>query len=210
MNAAIWMLRYHIDESARETYVSWFHDVHIPEKLARPGYTWANHYVAPTVSTNGTREYIAMFGGTQTRVFLDPSPAQLKPRQDALTREMMQLRQQSNGVILAHEWSGGEGDATSATPVHSAALRVHWLATQNADEAIGAYAVQTLAPQLVGHEQTTRITKLIAVTHGTRHVLVEQCSAVASADANSVDDSALPQDVTHSMFAGERLWPTAN
>lgn len=207
MNAAVWMLRYHIEESARETYVSWFHDVHIPEKLARPGYTWANHYVSPTTDANGAREYIAMFGGAATRVFLDPSPAQLKPRQDALTREMMQLRQQSSGAIFAHEWSAGEGDANSAAPVHSPGLRVHWLSTGSADEAVGAYAVQTLAPRLLASGHSSRVSKLIAVTQAVRHVMLEQQSTTDSAIGAPAD---LPEDVTHSAFAGERLWPPAN
>ena len=206
MNAAVWMLRYHIAESDRATYVAWFHDVHIPEKLARPGYNWANHYAAPAVSANGTREYIAMFGGTQTRVFLDPSPAQLKPRQDALTRDMMALRQQSSGVIFAHEWSAGTGDATSLLPVHATDLRVHWLATESADEAVGAYAVQTLAPDLLAQERATRVSKLIAVTSGVRHVMLEQG---AGEDAAPMPLSDLPEGVSAFAFAGRRLWPTA-
>lgn len=206
MNAALWMLRYHIDESDRATYVDWFHTVHIPEKLARSGYNWANHYGAPMVSTNGTREYIAMFGGTQTRTFLDPSPAQLKPRQDALTRDMMQLRQHASGAIFSHEWSAGTGDPSSLSPIHAEHLRVHWLATESADEAVGAYAVQTMSPHLLANGRATRVSKLVAVTASVRHVVLEQC---APGDGAPGQLSDLPDGVTTSTFAGERLWPAA-
>ena len=204
MNAAVWMLHYHINESDRDKYVAWFHDVHIPEKLARSGYTWASHHAGVVDTSTDSREYVAMFGGTQTRVFLDPSPAQLKPRQDALTREMMQLRQRSSGVIFAHEWSDGEGAAVSIDAVHSPTLRVHWLETESADEAIGAYAVQSLAPTLLARGATRRISKLIGVTRGTRHVLLEQQD---NDDGDAATVSDLPADVTHRTYRGHRLWP---
>ena len=46
MDRGIWAIWYELPEErkAREEYVGWFHEVHIPEKLARPGYLWAAHY----------------------------------------------------------------------------------------------------------------------------------------------------------------------
>ena len=41
MTGAIWALAYEISNDDRETYLDWFHRIHIPEKLARPGYRWA-------------------------------------------------------------------------------------------------------------------------------------------------------------------------
>ena len=51
MAVAIWMIRYDLYEDQAETYLQWFNEVHIPEKLARTGYTWAAHY---KVSSNQT------------------------------------------------------------------------------------------------------------------------------------------------------------
>jgi hypothetical protein len=45
-----------------------------------------------------------MFGGS-TKVFLDPSPAQLKLTQTENTRAMMWLRQNPSAAILVHKWS---------------------------------------------------------------------------------------------------------
>jgi len=40
----IWLIKYGLQQEAQEEYLDWFHDIHIAEKLARPGYTWASHY----------------------------------------------------------------------------------------------------------------------------------------------------------------------
>ena len=64
------------------------------------------HIWAPPVSANSDLyRFIAIFGGHSTRVFLDPSPAQLKLTQSDDTRAMMVLRQNPSSAILAHEWS---------------------------------------------------------------------------------------------------------
>ena len=97
---------YDIAAVDRDHYVDWFHRYHIPEKLARLGYRWAAYFEAPSPSANSDLYgYIGIFGGDSTRVFLDPSPAQLKLTQSDETRAMMALRQNPSSAILAHEWS---------------------------------------------------------------------------------------------------------
>ena len=44
MDRAVWAIIYDLPEEGRDEYMEWYHEVHIPEKLARPGYTWAAHY----------------------------------------------------------------------------------------------------------------------------------------------------------------------
>ena len=44
MDRAVWAIIYDLPEEGRDEYMDWYHGVHIPEKLARPGYTWAAHY----------------------------------------------------------------------------------------------------------------------------------------------------------------------
>ena len=39
MDRAVWAIIYDLPEEGRDEYMEWFHGVHIPEKLARPGYT---------------------------------------------------------------------------------------------------------------------------------------------------------------------------
>ena len=105
MAASVWLLNYDIAAADRDHYLSWFHDEHISEKLARPGYSWAAHYEAPASNdAAGLYRYSGMLGGDSTKVFLDPSPAQLKLTQTENTRAMMRLRQNLSAAILAHEW----------------------------------------------------------------------------------------------------------
>ena len=100
MTGAIWALAYDISNDDSQSYLDWFHQIHIPEKLARPGYRWATHFEGSATTPN-MQSYIALFGGISTRTFLDPSPAQLKTKQDDLTREMMARRRNPFATILA-------------------------------------------------------------------------------------------------------------
>ena len=102
----IWIINYALAEAATESYLEWFRREHIPEKLARPGYTWAAHYrsVLDAAATAVPVRYTALFGGTDSRVFYNPSPAQIKPTQPPLTREMMAHRRSPEMVIASMEW----------------------------------------------------------------------------------------------------------
>ena len=78
MDQGLWAIWYEIADDQRAAYLDWFHRVHIPEKLARPGYRWAAHY---ELGHGGRgRGHVALFGGDTTHTFLDPSPRQLATR----------------------------------------------------------------------------------------------------------------------------------
>ena len=107
MSQAIWILQYDLTSGSEYEYLNWFHNIHIPEKLARPGYLWAVHYkgqIGALVNSENRRSYLALFGGISTRTFLDPSPSELRGTQDDLTREMMGKRLLSKGDVFALEW----------------------------------------------------------------------------------------------------------
>lgn len=229
--SAIWLLRYDIESDARERYLAWFHDVHIPEKLARPGYTWAAHYEGPPAEARSNASsdaapdssvssgFVALFGGDATRVFLDPSPAQLKPRQDALTREMMGLRQHAFGLILAHEWSTpGPG------PIVSPGLGLCFLSgseTSGAngnvpvnDESIGAWAVQALLPGVEASGDDVRIGKWVSATVQPRHVITLEMSRDQNPASGDFTDRALAGHPAIAgalmQWAGHRIWPASD
>ena len=204
MTGAIWALAYEILNDDREAYLDWFHQIHIPEKLARPGYRWAAHFEGST-TTPDAHSYIALFGGISTRIFLDPSPAQLKPKQDDLTREMMTRRHNPFATILGHEWrddstpSTGNDDRVAAEAIPSGAIpsgAIHsdWLEFLVIDaagqgEAIGAWTVQTLLPKLQKHNpdaaKTAAVThKLISVTGAPAHILFYETNQTGLADDN--------------------------
>ena len=232
MTGAIWALAYDISNDDRQSYLDWFHRIHIPEKLNRPGYRWAAHFEGSTTTPN-THSYIALFGGISTRIFLDPSPAQLKPKQGDLTRKMMARRRNPFATILAHEWrddstpSKSNDETAAAEAINSEAIhsdRLDFLVIDAAGqgEAIGAWAVQTLLPKLQKNDpdaaQTTGIThKLISVTGAPAHILFYETNQFRLADdataaINRFDTqvpilSDMPETASVCHRSGARIWP---
>ena len=225
MTGAIWALAYEISNDDRETYLDWFHRIHIPEKLARPGYRWAAHFEG-SASTPDTHSYIALFGGISTRIFLDPSPAQLKTKQDDLTRDMMAQRRNPFTKILAHEWSdGNKPSANNKGAMGADAINSDWLDflvidAAGHDEAIGAWAVQNLLPKLQKNNQNAAKTggithKLVSVTGAPTHILFYEKNQTRSADdatASRFDPQApilsdMPETASLCYRSGKRIWP---
>ena len=90
MDHGIWAIWYDIAANNKNAYLDWFHHVHIPEKLSRPGYRWAAHY---ELGHGGRgRGYLALFGGDTTQTFLNPSSGQLATRQNAETKKFTGMR----------------------------------------------------------------------------------------------------------------------
>jgi hypothetical protein len=226
MTSAIWALAYDISNDDRQSYLDWFHRIHIPEKLARPGYRWAAHFEG-SATTPKTHGYIALFGGISTRIFLDPSPAQLKTKQDGLTRGMMARRRNPFAAILAHEWSDGSTPSTSNDDAISAdAVNSDWLDFLVIDaagqgEAIGAWAVQNLLPKLqkskLDAAKNAVITrKFISVTGAPVHILFHETSRTGLADDATTTSrfdlqapilSDMPVTASLCHRSGKRIWP---
>jgi hypothetical protein len=227
MTSAIWALAYDILNDDRQSYLDWFHRIHIPEKLNRPGYRWAAHFEGSTTTPN-TYSYIALFGGISTRIFLDPSPAQLKIKQDDLTRGMMARRRNPFATILAHEWSDRSTPSTSNDDAISAdAINSDWLDFLVIDAAgqgenIGAWAVQNLLPKLQKNKLDAAkngvITrKFISVTGAPAHILFHETNRTGLADdttaaASRIDSEALilsdmPETTSLCHRSGKRIWP---
>ena len=226
MTGAIWALAYEISNDDRETYLDWFHRIHIPEKLARPGYRWAAHFEGST-STPDTHSYIALFGGISTRIFLDPSPAQLKTKQDDLTREMMAQRRNPFATILVHEWSDSSTPSTSndhmmaVEPINSDRLDFLVIDAAGQGEAIGAWAAQTFLPKLQKDNpdaaKSAAIThKLISVTGAPAHILFYETNRTGLADdatsTSPFDPQAsiltdMPETASLCHRSGKRIWP---
>ena len=101
MDRGIWAIWYDIPDEQGTAYLEWFHGVHIPEKLGRPGYLWAAHYrITREAAHTG---YLALFGGETTHTFLNPSPQQLLKRQSDETKRFMGMRRNAAACILAEE-----------------------------------------------------------------------------------------------------------
>ena len=164
----IWLLIYGIADKNHDRYIDWFHHTHIDEKLTRPGYDWAAHYKVQSSTSVQDHNYIALFGSASSRTFFDPSPKQLKPRQDALTREMIGYRTQPVSLVCTCEWS-------NVADKHHA-IQSEWIALDVFDEKtddqdVMAWCAQQGSPAL---EQDHLLHQLLASSGAPRHLtLVE-------------------------------------
>jgi hypothetical protein len=178
MAAAIWMIIYDLDRAHADRYLQWFNDVHIPEKLARPGYTWAAHYKVIADDDAADSRYVALFGGSDSRVFYHPSPAQIKPSQPPETRQMMSYRSNSNMFILSEEWvfdgdagSLDTGSLDSSPCINAESISLALFNADGNDENLGAWLVQDY---LINSAAAGVTRKLLASTGSARHVVVHE------------------------------------
>lgn len=186
MTNAVWIIMYELQRARAAEYLGWFHDVHIPEKLARPGYDWASHYqVMPgddeASSGDGDMACIALFGGRATSVFYNPSPAQLKPTQPPETRDMMICRKNSRSLILSGEWAvDGHGVANEGKPaIDAEIIAVALCDTAGNDEDFGAWLVQNHVECVARDEGCIGVRKFLASAGGAKHAIFHERSDIA-------------------------------
>jgi hypothetical protein len=173
MADAVWMIIYDLERGHADEYLQWFDAVHIPEKLARPGYTWAAHYRITADTEPANPGYVALFGANDSRVFYNPSPAQIKPRQTPETRAMMALRSNSNMLILSEEWSldAATGSTASSSAVIAQQISLALFDTNDNDENLGAWLTQEY---LVSSGAASVTRKFLVSTGLVRHVLIRE------------------------------------
>ena len=221
MAASVWLLRYDIAAADRDHYLSWLHNEHISEKLARPGYRWAAHYEAPaSADAPGLYRYIGMFGGGSTKVFLDPSPAQLKLTQTENTRAMMGLRQNPSAAILAHEWSSFATDnildGQITRQITGRYIDLLSIEAPQHDERIGSIAAQYLALDFVAQDGAIACHKFTNVMGAPRHMMLFEMASggcrpgSAEAPVTPLDLAYLEDfgdDLQLARRWGQKIWP---
>ena len=200
-----------LDRAHADRYLRWFDEVHIPEKLARPGYTWAAHYQVIVDEKQGDSRYIALFGGTDSRTFLDPSPAQIKPHQPAETRAMMAHRSNSKMLILSEEWTFDSDNAAaeSSPRINAESIGVALFDAGANDETLGAWLVQDYLAN-AGKAGVAR--KFLASAGEPRHVLVQELGKHETAQGTTQDAwservSSVPSRASVSALVARRVWP---
>jgi hypothetical protein len=180
MTGAIWIIMCELQPARTAEYLEWFHEVHIPEKLSRPGYDWASHYRVAR-DGDGDAGYIALFGGRNTSVFYNPSPAQLKPTQSAETRDMMSCRKNSRSLILSGEWAfDGHGVASeSYSAIDAGVIAVALCNTAGNDEDFSAWLVQDHLNTVARDHGCIGVRKYLASTGGAKHAIFHERSDLA-------------------------------
>ena len=220
MDRGIWAIWYGLDDDRRLEYERWFHEVHIPEKLSRPGYLWASHY-----RLENDDGYVALFGGVTAHVFLNPSPAQLAARQSAETRSFMSMRRQPSACILAEEArvDGPDADKRGAngTPGPVIQLGNYNAASPAVEDDLGAWYAQERLPVLAKLPGCVGARKMLATVGAHKHAILHEFISLEmreehfgpheaqARDPNTWMGRVRPQ-LTHaprSPAIGRRIWP---
>lgn len=223
MDRGIWAIGYEIAGEDQAEYLEWFHGVHIPEKLSRPGYAWAAHYELGHDEA-GTG-YLALFGGVTAHAFFNPSPNQLLARQSAQTRRMMGMRRQASAAILAEETrvDGPDcalrGSGMTSGPVIQ--FGNYNAASPAVEDDLGAWYAQERLPLLATLPGCIGARKLLAAAGAYKHAILHEFASIELRERHFAPHEAQARDpatwmgrlrpqLTHaprSPAIGRRIWP---
>lgn len=225
MDRGIWAIWYEVPDEHKSEYLDWFHHVHIPEKLSRPGYLWAAHY---ELGQGGHgKGYLAMFGGSSAHTFLNPSPGQLALRQSAETRRMMGMRRNSAACILAEETRvEGPGAALRGdgmTPGPAIQMGNYNAASTAVEDDLGAWYAQERLPLLARLPGCMGARKLLATVGAYKHAVLLEFVSLELRERHFGPHEADERDpgtwmgrirpqLSHAPYSpavGLRLWPPA-
>jgi len=223
MDRGIWAIWYDIAAAQRAVYLAWFHEVHIPEKLARPGYLWAAHY---ELTREGTHPgYLALFGGNSTHTFFNPSPRQLLTRQSAQTKEFMGMRRNSSSAIFGEEVriDGPAAAQRGPGPATGPAIQLGNYNAANAavEDDLGAWYAQERLPLLAKMPGCMGARKMLATAGEYKHAILHEFASLALRECHFApheDDARATETwmgrvrphLTHaprSPAIGQRIWP---
>ena len=222
MDRGIWAIWYEIDASRRSEYEQWFHVVHIPEKLSRPGYEWAAHY-----ELEGGKGFLALFGGATSHTFLNPSPAQLATRQSAETKHFIGMRQRSSACILAEETRVEGPDAAlrdpKGTPGPVIQLGNYNAASPAVEDDLGAWYAQERFPVLARLPGCIGARKMLATVGEHKHAILHEFVSLEMREHHFGPHEAQARDpgtwmgrvrpqlahAPRSPAVGVRIWPGA-
>ena len=225
MDHGIWAIWYDIAPEHKAAYFDWFHRVHIPEKLSRPGYRWAAHYELGH-GGRGTG-YVALFGGDSSHTFLNPSPGQLATRQSAETRQFIGMRRNAAAAILAEEIRIGGPDAAKRGPGLTAALVIqigHFNApSAQVEDDLGGWYAQERFPLLQKLPGVIGTRKLLASVGSHKHAILYEFTSLEAREQHYAPLVAQSRDpatwmgrvvprlihAPYSPAVGLRLWPAA-
>ncbi len=223
MDSGIWAIWYGLDAEHRREYERWFHEVHIPEKLARPGYRWAAHY-----ELEADKGYLALCGGTTAHTFLNPSPAQLATRQSAETKRFMQMRQQPSACILAEEVRVDGPDvgtrAPNGTPGPVIQFGNYNAASPSLEDDLGGWYAQERLPLLSKLPGCIGARKMLASVGTHKHAILHEFVSLEMREqhfgpheANAHDPNTwmgrIRPQLAHaprSPAVGTRIWPSVS
>ena len=210
MDRGIWAIAYGIPAGHRSEYLEWFHSVHIPEKLARPGYRWAAHYLL-SPDNSGETNYLALFGGDSAYTFLNPSPRQLLTRQTPETKRFMTMRRGASAWIFTQAVRvDGGSPARDADAAPAIVLQVFNTQDAIAEDETGAWLAQEMFPAFARSSACVRARALVATVGTHKHAWLLEFTSNAAREQTPPTAAGLKAallQAPRSPMTGERIWP---
>ena len=236
MDRGIWAVWYDLPEEGADEYITWLHEVHIPEALGRPGYLWAAHVKNVVTPEREERirgvvhhtddasvptgvQYLMLYGALSPNAFLDPSPEQMAEKITADEREMLGRRLNARScVFMEHNRIDGPEFRTRApgiTPgpgIQFGTFNIN--AVENEDE-LGCWYAQVRMPRLVSMEGCVGARNLVSVSGWAKHGILYEWVSLESLQKNFTTEK-IPRSrqavntLVHapsSPSLGERIWP---
>jgi hypothetical protein len=224
VDRGIWAIWYDIPHEHTAAYLDWFHRVHIPEKLSRPGYLWASHYelVERAGAPQSGKAYLAFFGGENTHAFMNPSPRQLLTRQSAETKHFMGMRGDPGACILNEEIRiAGPAANNELTTAPAIQFGNYNASTPAVEDDLGAWYAQERLPLLAKLAGVVRARKMLATVGEYKHAILHEFESLAARErhfgpyeAQAHDPATwmgrVRQELKHaprSPAVGRRIWP---
>jgi len=244
MDRGIWAIWYELADESTSEYLEWFHQVHIPEKLSRPGYLWAAHYQLGHGGERFSRVvaglhhardadlgrgggYLALFGGPTAHTFLNPSPAQLVPKQSAETKRMIGMRREVYTCIFAEETRVDGPDVAKRGPGITPGPVVQMgnfnIASREEEEGVGAWYAQHRLPFVASMPGCIGARKLLAAAGWGKHSILYEFVSLERREKTFIPHEEQAHDqqswtarglsqLRHapcSPAGGRRIWPAA-
>ncbi|MEE8443587.1 MAG: hypothetical protein V3S37_07545 [Dehalococcoidia bacterium] len=238
MDRGIWATWYDLPEPGKEEYISWLHDVYIPEALSRPGYLWATHVEnvltedrerdirsrlihTDDPSVPGGNGFIMLFGAASPHTFVNPNPAELEARMTSHAREMLGRRVASRSCIFVEvaRVDGPEVDtrAPGITPgpvIQLGSFNIN--ALENEDELSTWYARSRL-PKMAEMPGCVGARELASISGWAKHGILYEFVSLEAVEQYFTGDTAdwtrrVVGNLIHapgSPSLGKRIWPYA-
>ncbi|HBK81099.1 MAG TPA: hypothetical protein DDZ83_15770 [Nitrospinae bacterium] len=236
MDRGIWATWYDLPGEGKEEYISWLHEVHLPEALKRPGYLWAAHVAniwdeereknkgknlthTDDASVPAGNDYLLLFGAALPTTFLDPSPAQLTEKRTSEEREMFGRRIGERSCIFMERdrIDGFEANTRAPGITPGPAIQIGTFninALENEDE-LGSWYAQVRMPRLEEMEGCVGARNLISVSGWPKHGIMYEWVSLESLTKNFTTESVersrnAVKSLIHapgSPTLGERIWP---
>ena len=217
MDRGVWASWYNLPDEGREEYLTWYHEVHLPEALrTRPGYLWAAHFqrasggeifqkrvvssliYADDPSLGGDREFLVLYGAASPHTFFNPSAAQMRESAGAESREMVGRRIDERYLVFSEEARVDGPDvgarAPGITPGPAIQMGNFNAAGPDEEEDVGAWYAQYRLPFMAQMPGCIGARKLLAASGWGKHSVLYEYTSLKAREENFMPHEELAHD----------------